>query len=195
VVVALPCTWFFWEVEKASEQREVVKMWLELGGGVDYDYRCDVFGYPIPGVQPPGPAWLRRLVSDHFFADVAEVGLLGPEVTDEGLERLKGLGQLRLLYLCGGRVTDGGLKHLKALGRLKMLGLGDTKITDAGLEHLKGLGQLQQLYLNDTRVTDAGLEHLKGLRQLRELDLSGTRVTDEGVKRLQQALPKCTIDR
>lgn len=68
------------------------------------------------------------------------------------------------------------------------------KVTDAGLEHLKGLTQLQHLILQNTKITDAGLEHLKGLTQLQQLNLN-TKVTDQGVERLQQALPKCKIER
>jgi hypothetical protein len=44
-------------------------------------------------------------------------------------------------------------------------------------------------------MTDKGLEHLKGLTQLQMLFLRETKVTDQGVKKLQQALPKCNIQR
>jgi hypothetical protein len=57
------------------------------------------------------------------------------------------------------------------------------------------LTQLQGLSLIKTSITDAGLEHLKGLIQLKELSLNKTRVTDAGVEKLQQALPKCKIER
>ena len=97
-------------------------------------------------------------------------------VTDAGLNRLRGLPQLRELDLGGTEVTDAGLEHLKGLRQLEKLDLYDTGITDAGLEHLKGLRQLQKLGLSGTEVTDAGLEHLKGLRQLRTLDLRLTKV-------------------
>jgi hypothetical protein len=46
-----------------------------------------------------------------------------------------------------------------------------------------------------TEVTDVGLEHLKGLNKLQTLGLAETKVTDAGVKKLQQALPKCKIER
>ena len=63
------------------------------------------------------------------------------------------------------------------------------------LEHLKSSTKLQTLDLMETKVTDAGLEHLKGLTKLQSLNLKRTKVTDEGVKKLQQALPKCKIER
>ena len=68
-----------------------------------------------------------------------------------------------MLCLDGTQVTDAGLEHLKGLTRLQSLDLSGTQVTDAGLEHLKGLTQLQWLSLEGTQVTDAGLEHLKGL--------------------------------
>lgn len=93
------------------------------------------------------------------------------------------------------KVTDAGLEHLTGLTKLQLLKLGSTKVTDAGLEHLRGLTNLQSLVLCGTKVTDAGLEHLKGLTKLQSLYLSRTKVTDAGVKKLQQALPKCKIER
>ena len=57
------------------------------------------------------------------------------------------------------------------------------------------MDQLQALDLGETKVTDAGLKQLKGLNQLEFLGLNRTQVTDEGVKHLQEALPKCDIQR
>ena len=99
------------------------------------------------------------------------------------------------------KVIDADLEHLKGFTKLKELLLADTRITDAGLVHLKELTKLQTLDLCfnvpfvKSEVTDAGLVHLKGLSNLQDLDLGGTKVTDAGVKKLQQALPKCKIER
>ena len=79
------------------------------------------------------------------------------------------------------------------LASLQHLYLRDTKVTDVGLKKLKRLTSLQSLDLRRTKVSDAGLEHLKKLTKLQKLDIQNTQVTDEGVKKLQQALPKCTI--
>jgi hypothetical protein len=97
------------------------------------------------------------------------------------------------LSLDGTEVTDAGMEHLKGLTQLQWLDIGGTKITDAGLEHIKSLTQLQNLCLRGTEVTDAGLEHVQGLTQLYGLDLFLTKTTDVGVKKLQQVLPNCTI--
>ena len=60
-----------------------------------------------------------------------------------------------------GRVTDGELEHLRGLSELRRLYLFRTSITDAGLEHLKGLGHLRELELIDTNVTDVGVKKLQ----------------------------------
>ena len=67
------------------------------------------------------------------------------QVTDAGLEHLKGLSNLEHLILFRWRVTDGGRM----------------RVTDAGLEHLKGLTSLKALVLAGTRVTDEGIKKLR----------------------------------
>ena len=73
--------------------------------------------------------------------------------------------------------VDGDLAHLKGLTELRGLYLGHTQITDAGLAHLKGLTGLRELGLWGTQITDAGLAHLKGLTGLRKLNLVRTKIT------------------
>ena len=116
-------------------------------------------------------------------------------IGDAGLENLAGLPRLTLLDLSCTKVGDAGLQHLRKLVRLQRLGLWGTATSDAGLAHLAGLVQLQQLNLGSTAVSDAGLKHLRGLVQLQDLVLADTKVTNAGVKKLQEALPKCKIQR
>lgn len=168
---AVACSWFAVKLQQARRQREAVETIVKFGGAVRYEYQ--LAGTIIPPEEPPGPVWIRKLLGDDFFANVAEVCLwgTGTQITDADLEQLKGLTMLQELQLWG------------------------TQITDAGLKHLKGLTTLQTLQLQDTQITDAGLEHLKGLRQLQELHIERTQVTDAGVQDLQNALPKLKIIR
>ena len=64
-------------------------------------------------------------------------------------------------------VTDAGLEQLKGFTQLQSLNLTDTKVTDAGLESLEGLKKLKSLNLTNTNVTDEGLESLEGLKKAR----------------------------
>jgi hypothetical protein len=52
------------------------------------------------------------------------------------------------------QVTDAGLEHIKGLTQLRTLDLTQTKVTGTGLEHLKGLTQLQTLKLLGIRSSD-----------------------------------------
>ena len=92
-------------------------------------------------------------------------------------------------------VTDVGLEHLRGMTNLETISLVGSKVTDEGLENLIGLTNLDSLSLDHNKVTDDGLEHLKGVANLNILFLGNTKVTDEGVAKLQQALPNCTIHR
>lgn len=214
LLAAATMSWFAVKLNQARGQKEVVEAILKMGGSVVYDNQMEASD---KRAEPPGPAWLREWLGVDFLATVGYVSFEGTQVTDAGLElvrglpqlqwlnlfatqvtdaglnNLKGLRQLRVLNLGSTRVTDAGMVHLKGLTKLQSLSLDQTEVTDAGLEHLQGLTQLDFLVLDDTQVTDGGLEQLAGLTQLKELSLNHTRVTDDGVKRLHQTLPKCRI--
>jgi internalin A len=66
-----------------------------------------------------------------------------------------------VLILREPQVTDAGLEHLKGLTSLQMLKLNGTKVSDAGLVHLKGLTGLKMLELLDTPVTEDGVNDLQ----------------------------------
>ena len=117
---------------------------------------------------------------------VTEVNLEGVKgVDDDGLKKLQGLPQLKILSLIDTRITDVGLEHLQKLTQLRYLRLSVTQISDAGLKHLQGLSQLWFLDVAATKVSDTGLSHLQKLTRLGSIDLTGSRITDNGLKHLQ----------
>jgi hypothetical protein len=59
------------------------------------------------------------------------------------------------------QVTDAGLECLKGLSQLYELSLNDTTVTDAGLEYLRGLTNLKLLFLDRTHVTDEGVKQIR----------------------------------
>jgi hypothetical protein len=217
LLASVGMSWFAVRMQRARKQREVVAAIVEMGGRVTYDYDFDASGNRVLNPKPPGPAWLRKLLGDDFFANVTCVGLGEPETPPTGLEYVAGVPHVHGLHPDGTQVTDAGstqipgltqpvdlhaettsvndaaLEHLKGFTRLRRLYLVGPKVTDAALEHLKGLTELQSLDLTGTPVSDAGLEHLKGLTQLQILELDGTNVTDVGVEDLQKALPNVKI--
>ena len=58
-------------------------------------------------------------------------------------------------------ITDTGLENLKGMTKLRGLDLGFTSVSDAGLKHLKGLTNLTYLELQHSEVTDAGKDKLQ----------------------------------
>ena len=173
---------------KAEGQKSAVARIRQDGGSVKYDYQdrnIDSAGRWVGGAEPPGPAWLGRLLGDDYFVNVVDVQV----ASDAGLEQIGALGSLRNLYrrpVSGGRprITDAGLKYIAGLTQLRWLCLDDTRITDAGLVYLDGLSELQQLDLAYMAVTDDGLKHLAPLSRLANLDLSGTEISGVGLQYL-----------
>jgi tRNA A-37 threonylcarbamoyl transferase component Bud32 len=122
---------------------------------------------------PAGPFRLQRI---HLAGN--------KQVTDAGMENLKGLTRLETLWLADTPISNLGLACLTDVTGLQGLNLGHTGISDAGLEHLRGLTDLRFLYLSGTKVTDAGLKCLKDHLQLQELHLRWTKVSDAGLEHL-----------
>ena len=170
LVLSLPLSWFAVKLERVRKRREAVGAIQKLAGRTWYAHQFVEWGVPIRTAAPPGPAWLRKLLGDDFFTDVVAVTLTGPEVTDDRLKALDNLTELRWASLAY------------------------TNISDAGLGHLRGCTQLQGLILSHTRVTDKGMDYLGGLNGLRDVALNGTQVTDEGMQKLQQVLPRCSVN-
>jgi hypothetical protein len=100
------------KMQSARRQKEVVEEIQKSGGRVGYDYELD-FARTGVGRQPSSPKWLRSLLGDDFFMNVVGVWLNSIEVTDAGLENLKGLTQLHILWLTRTKVTDEGVKKLQ----------------------------------------------------------------------------------
>ena len=185
VAVAIPSSWLAVEMKAAKEQQEAVKEITKCGGHFLYDCNLDDTDQYIPTAQPPGPPWLRKVLTDDFFQAVVRVDIDSYEITDAGLARLAGLTQLRELLLDNAQITDAGLAHLAGLTRLELLWLDTPETTDAGLAHLAGLTRLKFLTLWHTQITDSGLAHLARLTQLQWLDLGSTHnITDAGLAHL-----------
>ncbi len=200
-------------VAPAERQRRAVRAIEKVGGYVEYE----ADGQRKALIH--APEWLQTIVGQDYFKAIIGVRLRNTKIGDAGLEHLKGLTSLKLLYLHGTKVSDTGLEHLKGLTSLEDLELSGTEIGDAGLEHLKGLTSLQQLRLSNTQISDAGLkhlkgltsltflqlgnteisdtglEHLKGLTSLKVLDLGGTKISDTGLAKLKAELPLCAVFR
>ena len=190
----------------------------ELGGHVTYEFDEEMA--PFTHV-PPEPAWRWDYLDYNMFYDVIEVRFFGPgphdRVTDATLmPLLADMRGVQTISLGGTQVTNDGLHHLRGLTELRALYLGETQLEEHNIEGLRGLQldwlsldrtwagdealaslsemtTLEYLDLTRTRVTDDGLQHLRGLNNLKELRLMRCRVPREAAEELKRQLPGCVI--
>jgi hypothetical protein len=88
-----------------------------------------------------------------------------------------------VLQMANPDVTDETLQYLKGMSQLRELDLNDSQITDTGLPLLARLPALQILRLRKTRITDQGFrDHLADKLELLELDLRQTDVTSKTLR-------------
>jgi uncharacterized membrane protein len=81
-------------------------------------------------------------------------------LSDEQMEELSKLTNLRVLYLNNTSVTDAGLAQLLALSELRWLSLVGTQVTDKSVPAFLKLPNLTNLFLYQTQVSKAGVKEL-----------------------------------
>src|SRR5437870_518077 len=92
-------------------------------------------GLKVSCIQLIGKKWDVSLQKGH----VTEKGLIKPEVAGP-LQKLRGIRQFSADFV---QLSDAGLETIKGLPGLESLNVSSNDITDAGLVHLKGLSQLR----------------------------------------------------
>jgi Leucine-rich repeat (LRR) protein len=152
---------------------------------------CRLVGVDFDRNKAFGDAGLERL---RGLPNLRELVLRGTGVTAAGLVHLKTLPNLAALDLYWNDVGDAGLAHLSSVTNLTQLVLTGAAITDDGLKHLRPLTKLNSLYLCWARVTGPGLVHLKGLPDLTNLNLNGAGITDDGLRYLADLTNLTGID-
>ena len=86
---AVASSWFVVKMKQVKKRREAVKAIMEAGGSVRYEYSVNAqLSGSTP--KPPGPAWIRKLLGDDFFATVLGVTR---EVRAQMKERLQQIRQ------------------------------------------------------------------------------------------------------
>jgi hypothetical protein len=114
--------------------------------------------------------------------------LTGWDGTDYAVLRTKP--QTVVLQMANENVTDETLQNLRGMAQLRELDLNDTKITDEGLRTLSELPRLETLRLRGTPITEEGFrQFLLPMASLKELDLRQTKVTSKTVREWRAAQP------
>lgn len=99
-----------------------------------------------------------------MFPDTIVLQMANTDVTDQTLQSIKGMQQLRELDLNNSQVTDAGLAVLADLPNLRDLRLGRTKITDEGFrQHLLEKKSLMSLELTGTDVASKTVREWKAM--------------------------------
>ncbi|MBW3600956.1 MAG: hypothetical protein KY475_27285 [Planctomycetes bacterium] len=86
-------------------------------------------------------------------------------------------------------LTDEDLQLLAGLENLRLVALNDTKVTDDGLPVLATLPNLRWLRITSSLITDEGLMHLAKCPKLESLFIESDSITDEGAARFRQMRP------
>jgi Leucine-rich repeat (LRR) protein len=109
------------------------------------------------------------------------------DVTDAGIDGLRGLKDLEVVHVDNARLSDAALQILSTLPKVHDLSLQGNNFTDDGLAYLSGMKQLRSLAvgMSKSQITDAGAAHVAGLANLESLDLQGAQISDEGLKQLR----------
>lgn len=118
-----------------------------------------------------------------------EFHCLSPHVTDNGIEQLEPLQDLREVVLhsiAPPSYTRNCVKSLIQLKKLEFLRLDKLTLQTGDVESLATLSNLAWLDLSFTGVNDDALRHIKNLRKLRYLELQWTNITDAGLKHLAE---------
>lgn len=182
LVTTILCVWLALLFNQARRQRRAVVAIADTGGVVAFDYH---FRQKSKDAQPPGPAWLRRLIGDELFRTPQHVELRGEKITDEFLaEHLPGLRGVQVLIVASPHLSDAALANAAKHESIHILSLACPRVTDTGLEHLARMQQLTALELECPQVTDSGMQHLAKLTKLKRIRLFCPQITAGGVRRL-----------
>jgi hypothetical protein len=143
------------------------------------------------GADPPQTAIARSLeaiggqVVRGPGGNIVEVSLAGKWASDNDIERIVQLKELRRLDLSFTYVTDAGIERLQQLPQLEELTLNAVEaLTDAAASYLRMNRSLRKLVLRGTDITDVGMPYLASLTGLKSLDLSHTMIGDVGLESL-----------
>jgi hypothetical protein len=93
-----------------------------------------------------------------------------------------------VLQMANPDVTDQTLNYLRGMDQLRELDLNDTQVTDEALPLVAGLPRLEELRLARTKISDEGFrKHLSDKESLLKLDLTGTKVKGKSKREWKKA--------
>ena len=125
-------------------------------------------------------AWVQSLggqCQKNATGAITGVELRHAWLSKSDLKRLARLPQLKAIDLAYTKVTDEGLEQLKPLANVRTLNLYYAEyVTDAGIAHLKNWRTLVHLNVRGTKVTSTLFEYVVNMPALQSLDVGFSRV-------------------
>ena len=180
LLVSVPLAW---KANRVQSQRQAVWEIRNAGGTIRYSYQrsheMNAFDNDVKGAVAPGPAWIRSVVGDDFFADVVSVD-----------PRMISLKPAPAALSDPGWLSENGLRGVK------------WKYCDPAV--LQQLPELHFIFIDSSSINDATIEHLRRCHKLRQivigvpLDISDTSGTlsdtsDHVRKKLVTAMPQVDV--
>ena len=105
ILTALVAVWLGVQVNKAQKQRAAVAAIEAAGGQIIYDWEYLAWQHsmtpPGSGIGHPQPAWLRYIVGDDYFQEIAVVMIHYDDLSPELYERLRQLDTLSTVFIEG----------------------------------------------------------------------------------------------
>jgi hypothetical protein len=124
----------------------------------------------------------------------AEFSSAASLVKDDAIDSLTKIkNNISHLDLSKTKITDQGLNKIKGFGNLTWLSLRNTLAGDRGIEAISKLQHLKYLNLVGTAVTDRSVRTLSSMKGLEEIYLLNSKVTEKGVENLRNALPDTKV--
>lgn len=125
--------------------------------------------------------------------DLKRLDLSLTYVSDRGIESLQKLPQLEDLNLAAAEfITDAAISYLRGNRTLRRLNLRGTDVTDTSLQYIAEVAGLKQLDVSQTQISDVGLDHLPALAELEDLNLGGNKISGVSLNVLK-LLPKLKV--
>lgn len=129
---------------------------------------------------------------------IEEVHFAYSHVSDEGVQAMWAMGQLKRVNLSKSQITNSAFVGMRRCQSLEALDVSGSRISDKGIEliveeTLKSVSPLRTLALRSCPVTDECIVRLTSLKNLTLMDLHGTDVTSQGIAFLKKSLPSCRV--
>ncbi len=184
-----------WQARRASIQRRAVATVLSLSGKVSYEDEIDASGYPRRPHRPWGPRWLRGLIGDEFFQEVAWVNFDarrgGRQVDDGSIAVVNDFDHLQGITIRGPNhqtgqlptrlVTAEGLARLTGLPRLRVLHFYQIGSDAAMLALVPRWPTLEDVTIRDQTkaIPGSSLAHLAKLPRLKVAVVTSVESSEE----------------